>query len=69
MQHFVMKEKFVIKEICDNDHPYDFRFVIVDPDTGSILDDAEGKGYKTRPKAYGAYRYKIKKWKKERESE
>lgn len=56
---------------------YDIRYVIVDKDTGEILDDAQGYGYKTAQKAYAAYGYKnrtpsqknrekeIKKWMKE----
>lgn len=36
------------------------RFVIVDTETGEILDDAQGFGYKSAPKAYAAYNYKNK---------
>ena len=39
--------------------PYDSRFVIVDIETGEILDDAQGYGYKTAQKAYAGYNYKI----------
>lgn len=39
--------------------PYDSRFVIVDTETGEILDDAQGYGYKTAQKAYAGYNYKI----------
>jgi len=33
------------------------RFVIVDRETGEILDDAQGYGYKTPQKAYAAFYY------------
>lgn len=36
------------------------RYVIVDTETGEILDDAQGFGYKSAPKAYAAYSYKNK---------
>lgn len=39
--------------------PYDYRYVIVDIDTGEILDDAQGYGYRTAQKAYAGYNYKI----------
>lgn len=35
------------------------RYYIVKKDTGEILDDAQGYGYKTAQKAYAAYAYKI----------
>ena len=34
------------------------RFVIVDPETGKILDDAQGYGYRTAQKAHAAWAYK-----------
>ena len=36
------------------------RYVIVDVETGEILDDAQGYGYKTQQKAYAAYGYKMR---------
>lgn len=33
------------------------RYVIVYKDTGEILDNAQGYGYKTKPKAYAGYAY------------
>ena len=36
------------------------RYVIVDTETGEILDDAQGFGYKSAPKAYAAFNYKNK---------
>lgn len=40
--------------------PYDDRFVIVDLETGEILDDAQGYGYKSAQKAHIGYNYHIK---------
>lgn len=36
------------------------RFTVVDKETGEILDDAQGYGYKTVQKAYAGYSYKIR---------
>ena len=36
------------------------RYVIVDTETGEILDDAQGFGYKSASKAYAAFNYKNK---------
>lgn len=38
----------------------DSRYIIVDEDTGEILDDAQGYGYKSKPNAYRGYAYKQK---------
>ena len=37
---------------------YDRRYVVVNKDTGEILDDAQGYGYKTAQKAHAAWAYK-----------
>ena len=37
---------------------YDRRYVVIDKDTGEILDDAQGYGYKTAQKAHAAWAYK-----------
>lgn len=39
---------------------YDKRYIVVDKDTGEILDDAQGWGYKSVQKAYAAYSYKTR---------
>ena len=36
----------------------DDRFVIVDPQTGAVLDDAQGHGYRSRKNAHRAWAYK-----------
>lgn len=53
---------------------YDRRYVIVDNETGEIIDDAQGYGYKSKHNAYAAYGYKHRdkskdKKKKEREEQ
>ena len=37
---------------------YEKRFVVVDKNTGEVLDDAQGYGYRTSQKAYAAFGYK-----------
>ena len=37
---------------------YEDRFVVVSTDTGEILDDAQGYGYRSKQKAHTAYNYK-----------
>lgn len=44
-------------EICD-DFTTETRFCIVSLETGEVLDDAQGYGYKSAQKAYAAYAYK-----------
>ena len=55
--------------IVDGDEPwnnipahdtYETRFRIVSTETGEILDDAQGYGYRTAQKAYSAYAYKTR---------
>lgn len=43
------------------------RFCIVSTETGEILDDAQGYGYKTAQKAYAAYGYKTRDKSKDKE--
>lgn len=45
---------------------FDNRFVIINTETGEILDDAQGYGYRTKQKAYAAYRYKNRDRSKDR---
>ena len=46
------------------------RFIIVDSETGEVLDDAQGYGYKTIQGAFKAYKFKrlTKEERKEREN-
>lgn len=39
---------------------YESRFVVINEDTGKILDDAQGYGYKTAQKAHAAWAYKTR---------
>lgn len=38
--------------------PYEPRYIVVDFNTGAVLDDAQGYGYKTPQKAHAAWGYK-----------
>ena len=46
----------IIQTTINND-PY--RYIIIDEDTGEVIDDAQGYGYKNKQKAYAAYNYKY----------
>ena len=46
---------------------YEKRFVVVDKNTGEILDDAQGYGYKAIRNAYAAYAYKTRDKSKDKE--
>lgn len=48
---------------------YEKRYVVVDKDTGEVLDDAQGYGYKSVQKAYAAYNYKNRDKSKDKEKE
>ena len=39
---------------------YDKRYVVVDKETGAVLDDAQGYGYRSAQKAHAAYSYKTR---------
>ena len=43
------------------------RYIVVDAETGKILDDAQGYGYKSAQKAHAAYSYKTRDKSKDRE--
>lgn len=49
-----MTKKVKAKKVSNLDHPW----IIVDEDTGEILDDAQGYGYRTAQKAHAAYAYR-----------
>lgn len=46
---------------------YDARFVVVDKDSGEVLDDAQGYGYKTARGAHAAWAYKTRDKSKDKE--
>lgn len=64
-------EAIVDKNEPWNDTPaydtHETRFRIVSTDTGEILDDAQGYGYRTAQKAYSAYAYKTRDKSKDKE--
>ena len=67
IHHAAIEDK---DEPWNNEPAYDKtkrRFCIVSTDTGEILDDAQGYGYKTAQKAYAAYAYKTRDKSKDKE--
>lgn len=56
------KPKAIIaKELSD---PYNPRYILIDPATYEIVDDAQGYGYKSAQKAYACWSYKNRTTKK-----
>lgn len=58
------------KEPWENHSAYDTsetRYCIVSKDTGEVLDDAQGYGYKTAQKAYACFAYKNRDKSKDKE--
>ena len=51
------------------DSDYSPRYIIIDKDTGEIIDDAQGYGYKTKRKAYACYGFKNRDKSKDAEKE
>ena len=41
------------------DNDFSPRYIIIDKETGEVLDDAQGYGYKTKRNAYACFGYKI----------
>ena len=65
--HDVVVDK---EEPWNNSPAYDtfeMRYCIVSTDTGEVLDDAQGYGYKTAQKAYAAFAYKNRDKSKDKE--
>lgn len=62
-----MGKNIGILEFSSKTNPYERRFAIVDTDTGEVLDDAQGYGYRTPQKAYAAYGYKTQSKEQRRE--
>lgn len=60
-------EKKKVKAVQINNDKYDPRYAIMDEETGEILDDAQGYGYKTPQNAYSAYSYKTRDKSKDKE--
>lgn len=57
-------------EPWNNEPAYDtseIRYCIVSNETGEVLDDAQGYGYRTAQKAYAAYAYKTRDKSKDKE--
>ena len=50
--------RIYVDESYELSSKYEKRFVVFDKDTGEVLDDAQGYGYKSKSKAYSAWFYK-----------
>ena len=62
-----MKDTIKVIESSTLTKGYDKRYIVISTDTGEILDDAQGFGYKSVQKAYSAYSYKIRDRRKDKE--
>lgn len=54
-------------KVTNNDGYWEIRYRIVNKETGNVLDDAQGYGYKTAQNAYAAYGYKHRDKSKDKE--
>ena len=79
-----MAQTYMAVRADRSSNDYQQRYVIIDKETGEILDDANGYGYKSKQKAYAGYgwknrdtskdaeraekKHKIKQWMKEHKS-
>lgn len=50
----------VIEDTNLSEDKYNKRYIIIDKETGEILDNAQGYGYKSKQNAYKCYNYKLK---------
>lgn len=51
-------EKYIVIKSEELSDVYEPRYVVVDTETGEIVDNAQGYGYRTREKAFKAWGYK-----------
>ena len=50
----------IIEDTNLSEDKYNKRYIIIDKETGEILDNAQGYGYKSKQNAYKCYAYKLK---------
>lgn len=62
-----MNKNYKVVECDALSKSYEQRYVVVSTDTGEILDDANGYGYKSIKNAYSAYCYKTRDKSKDKE--
>lgn len=60
MQEEIMGKNYKAMRSPELSTNWEARYVVVDTDTGEILDNAQGYGYRTAQKAYAAYGYKTR---------
>ena len=51
-------DKYIVIKSEELSDVYEPRYVVVDTETGEIVDNAQGYGYRTREKAFKAWGYK-----------
>lgn len=52
--------EITVVEMPELSQENDKRYMVVDIESGKIIDDAQGYGFKTKKKAYAAYTYKTR---------
>lgn len=53
-----MEKEFLVVEDSTLSSPWDRRYIVISKEMGEVLDDAQGYGYKSKPKAYAAWAWK-----------
>ena len=53
-------EEYKIYKSTELSKPYDDRYIVVSTETGEIVDDAQGYGYKSPQKAWAAFQWKLR---------
>lgn len=69
IHHDAVFDKYEPWNNCPAYDTTEFRYRIVSSETGEVLDDAQGYGYKTAQKAYAAYAYKKRDRAKDKEKQ
>lgn len=64
-----MEKKIKVVEGGSMSKRYKPRYILIDTETGEIVDDAQGYGYKSVRNAYAAYAYKTRDKSKDKEKE
>ena len=62
-----MESKVKVIESPSLSNGYEKRYIVIDAETGEILDDAQGYGYRSIRNAYSAYAYKTRDRSKDQE--
>lgn len=63
------KIKIAVERSASLSSRYEDRYVVVNVETGEIVDNAQGYGYKTKQKAHAAWAYKTRDKSKDKEKQ